>query len=68
MVDVAQVRIWGRPVGAVRWDARYGMAQFEYDAGFVNTGIQPSPLMMPVQPGRVYGFGNLNRDTFYGLV
>ena len=67
MVDVAQVRIWGRPVGAVRWDARYGMAQFEYDAGFVNTGIQPSPLIMPVQPGRVYGFGNLNRDTFYGL-
>lgn len=67
MVDVAQVRMWGKPVGAVRWDARYGVAQFEYDAGFANTGLQPSPLIMPVRPGRVYGFGNLSRDTFNGL-
>lgn len=26
-----------------------------------------SPLMMPVQQGRIYSFGNLNRDVFSGL-
>lgn len=26
-----------------------------------------SPLMMPVQQGRIYSFGNLNRDVFNGL-
>lgn len=67
MVDVAKVKMFGMNVGTVRWDSSYEVARFEYDAQFVGKGIEPSPLMMPVQQGRIYSFGNLNRGTFNGL-
>lgn len=67
MVDVAQVKMFGRTVGTVRWNSSYGVAHFEYDPNFVKTGIQPSPILMPVREGRVYSFGELNQETFKGL-
>ena len=67
MVDVARVKMFGMNVGTVKWDDAYGVARFEYDGQFVGKGIEPSPLMMPVRQGRVYSFGNLNRDVFNGL-
>ena len=67
MVDVARVNLYGHPIGSVRWDPRYEIAQFEYDPSFVQLGIEPSPLMMPVREGRVYSFGELNKTTFKGL-
>lgn len=67
MVDVAQVKMFGRTVGSVRWNSSYGVAHFEYDPNFVKTGIQPSPILMPVREGRVYSFGELNKETFKGL-
>ena len=67
MVDVAKVRLFGMDMGAFRWDESYNVARFEYDKDFVAKGIEPSPIMMPVQQGRVYSFGNLNKDTFNGL-
>lgn len=67
MVDVARVKMFGKPVGTFRWDPNYEVAQFEYDRSFLGTGIEPSPIMMPVREGRVYSFASLNRDTFMGL-
>lgn len=67
MVDVAKVKMFDMNVGTVRWDSSYEVARFEYDAQFAGKGIEPSPLMMPVQQGRIYSFGNLNRGTFNGL-
>ena len=67
MVDVAKVKIFGMDMGTFRWDESYNVARFEYDRDFIRKGIEPSPIMMPVQQGRIYSFGNLNRDTFYGL-
>lgn len=67
MIDVAKVKMFGMNVGTVRWDSSYEVARFEYDAQFAGKGIEPSPLMMPVQQGRIYSFGNLNRETFNGL-
>ena len=67
MVDVARVNLYGQPIGSVRWDQRYEVAQFEYDPDFVRLGIEPSPLMMPVREGRVYSFGELDKTTFKGL-
>lgn len=67
MVDVAKVKMFGINVGTVRWDSSYEVARFEYDAQFAGKGVEPSPLMMPVQQGRIYSFGNLNRETFNGL-
>ena len=67
MVDVAQVRMFGKPVGAVSWNPQYGIARFEYDDDFVRSGIQPSPILMPTREGRIYSFGELNQETFKGL-
>ena len=53
MVDVARVRLFGKVIGTFNWDNEYNLARFEYDAGFVGQGIEPSPLMMPVRPGRI---------------
>lgn len=67
MVDVARVKLYNQVVGYVRWDNRYNVALFEYDTDFLKRGIEPSPLMMPAREGRVYSFGDLNKDTFKGL-
>lgn len=67
MVDVAKVRLFGQNIGTFSWDDAYRVARFEYDKDFLGRGIEPSPLMMPVQEGRIYSFGSLNRDTFNGL-
>lgn len=67
MVSVARVSLYGIPVGTIQWDERYDVARFEYDAGFVARGLEPSPLMMPVREGRVYSFAGLDRESFKGL-
>lgn len=67
MVDVAKVKMFGYPMGVFRWDSRYDIVQFEYDKNFIGRGIEPSPLMMPVQLGRIYSFGDIGRETFKGL-
>ena len=67
MVDVAKVNMFGMPVGTFRWDERYEVVRFEYDSSFVGRGLEPSPLMMPVRMGRVYSFGDLDKETFKGL-
>lgn len=67
MVDVARVSLFGKDIGTVRWDERRNLAEFEYTDGFTRIGLEPSPLMMPVKPGRVYSFGGLSWDTFNGL-
>lgn len=67
MVDVARVNLFGRPMGAFRWDESRSVALFEYDPDFAARGLEPSPLRMPVRPGRVYSFANLPWDTFSGL-
>lgn len=67
MVDVAKVNMFGMPVGTFRWDERYEVVRFEYDTSFVGRGLEPSPLMMPVREGRIYSFGDLDKETFKGL-
>lgn len=67
MVNQAKVNLYGRTIGYVAMDQRYAIVQFEYDRDFTRTGIQPAPLMMPAIAGRVYSFGDLNRETFKGL-
>lgn len=40
--------LYGQPIGYVRWDQRYEVAQFEYESDFVRQGIEPSPLLMRI--------------------
>jgi len=67
MVTSAKVNMFGLNVGTFTWDQQVGAVIFEYNREFVRSGLEPSPLMMPVQEGRLYSFANLGRETFQGL-
>lgn len=65
-MTLAEVRLWGTTIGAVSWDDKAALAHFEYDAGFIQSGIEVAPLMMPLSP-QIYSFTALPRETFHGL-
>ena len=60
-----EVKLWGRTIGAASTDGS-GVTAFEYDPRFQNSGIQISPLTMPLSD-RVYRFPKLAKDTYHGL-
>ena len=66
MSTIAEVRLWGRTIGAVVLEDDRDVAAFEYDAAFARSGIEIAPLTMPLSR-RVYSFPELSRTTFYGL-
>ena len=39
-MTIAEVRLWGRAIGAVSWDERAGLASFEYEPAFAASGIK----------------------------
>lgn len=67
MVDIARVNLYGRPVGSLRWNNNHQMAFFEYAESFIGSGLEPSPILMPVRPGRIYSFSDIGRETYKGL-
>ena len=74
MVDVAEIKIWGELVGAVRWDEEKQLAGFQYDGKFLKSGYELSPIKMPLSNGdRIYSFPELRQtkdedvSTFKGL-
>lgn len=66
MSTAAEVRLWGRTIGAVALEDGADVASFEYDPAFVRSGIEVSPLTMPLAR-HVYSFPALARETFQGL-
>lgn len=67
MINYADIYLWQNHVATVAWDERRLSSRFEYTPEFAESGIELSPLMMPLQPHRVYQFPELSRDTFIGL-
>ena len=67
MVDYANIKLWDEVVGVVFWDAARQAANFEYTPKFIQSGLEVSPLQMPLEAGRVYSFPELNFETFKGL-
>ena len=66
MSTLGEVRLWGRTIGAVSSQDGDEVAAFEYDPAFAQSGIEVSPLVMPLSR-RVYRFPELSRETFLGL-
>ncbi len=66
MSTLAEVRLWGRTIGAVSLVDGEDVAAFEYDPAFARSGIEIAPITMPLST-RVYRFPELPRITFYGL-
>lgn len=66
MNTVAEVKMWGRTIGAVALADGDNVASFEYDSEFARSGIEIAPLTMPLASA-VYRFPALGWDTFHGL-
>jgi serine/threonine-protein kinase HipA len=66
MAAVAEVRLWGRTIGAVSLEENARIAAFQYDPAFLASGIELSPIVLPLSP-RVYQFPSLPEVSFHGL-
>lgn len=69
MINNAFVNIWNMRVGAIAWNPNTGLGTFQYDQSFLKSGINLSPILMPIENGDIlYEFPeNRNRLTFKGL-
>lgn len=66
MNHTAEVFLWGTRIGIIHQDPGIPYATFEYDGDFVNSGIELSPIRMPL--GRnIYEFPSLTGEPFYGM-
>ena len=66
MTTLAQVKLWGTTIGAVSLEDGSDTAAFQYDPAFARSGIEVSPIVMPLTD-RVHLFPDLPRNTFHGL-
>lgn len=71
---MAEVKIWGELMGAVRWDESQQLGYFQYDPKFIQKDWDISPIKMPIAQGsRIYSFPELRKgrnetdDAFKGL-
>ena len=65
-MTLAEVRLWGRTIGAVSLDDDSTVAAFQYTPAFAASGIEVSPITMPLS-NRVHVFTALPFNTFHGL-
>ena len=52
---IAEVRLWGRTIGAVSWREEHDYASFQYTPEFAASAVQVAPLTLPLND-RVYEF------------
>lgn len=65
-MTVAEVRLWGRRIGAVSLEDGSSYAAFQYEPPFAENGTEVSPIAMPLRD-QVYIFPELPLRTFHGL-
>lgn len=65
-MTLAEVRLWGRTIGAVSIGDGSPFAAFQYDPAFARSGIEVSPITMPLGES-VHVFSELPARTFHGL-
>lgn len=64
VIEKADVYLWDTLIGSVIWQK--GLGYFEYSEHFQRSGIELSPLKMPLS-SKSYSFGDLSEETFKGL-
>ncbi|MEQ6331909.1 HipA domain-containing protein [Sphingobium sp. MK2] len=65
-MTTAEIWLWNSRIGAVTLPPGERFASFEYDPAFQRSGIELSPLAMPLG-GAVYRFPALATQSFHGL-
>lgn len=68
-MDAISVELWGERVGALSWDRNRQIAGFQYDPDFLQSGIEVSPLLLPLnkRPSVFYFPELAETRTFKGL-
>lgn len=66
MTSQATVRLWGTDIGYVSLNEGQQVVDFEYDRGFMKSGIEVAPIRMPID-SRIYRFPELSIKSFQGL-
>lgn len=66
MTTLAEVKLWGRTIGAVSLEDESEIASFQYTPEFAGSGIEVSPITMPLGDS-IYQFPELPRNSFHGL-
>ena len=65
-MTLAEVMLWDKKIGAVILPDDENIATFRYDRDFLNSGIEVSPIVMPLS-SRQYSFAGLSYESFHGL-
>ncbi len=66
MTALAEVKLWGRTIGAVSLEEGERITSFQYDPDFAKSSIEIAPLTMPLST-RVFSFPELPYAAFNGL-
>ena len=66
-MSTAIVKLWGTVIGYISMQHAERYARFEYDPTFVEFGIEPAPLHMPLRKRHIYQFQDLHPRSFHGL-
>lgn len=70
-INECLVKLWGIDAGVLVWDEKRGFARFQYTEDFCKSGLEISPIKMPLNPNKVYEFPELREsetsNTFCGL-
>ena len=66
VMEVITVKFKHHDVGAVSYDKDTRIGYFEYSSNFIKTGIELSPIKMPLAK-KIYSFPEIDQNTFKGL-
>lgn len=66
MNTTAEVYLWGTRVGIIHQGLDMPYASFEYDMDFLKSGVEISPIMMPLS-NIIYEFPLLSGEPFFGM-
>lgn len=64
--EFVEIKYQKKAVGVVAFNRETGVGSFQYEPDFIQTGIELSPLRMPLA-NRIYAFPEAGYDTFKGL-
>lgn len=66
MISAAEIKLWGKVIAAISMEEGSPYVYFRYNDDFLNSGIELSPIMMPLLDVS-YQFRTLSLGTFKGL-
>ena len=66
---IVDVKLWGQSVGSLYWEKESNAALFDYERKFIRSGLDISPIIMPISQYRntPYRFLENRTDCFKGL-